>query len=253
MTDNNELQQHAEGLMKRAKAITLKPDETWPIIAQETDEPKQVFLRYVIPLAAIGPISTFIGGQVFGYGELGYSWRPSFFTGLSQAVTSYILSLVAIWLIAWVANFLSPKFDGKDDFPSAFRLAAYSMTAAWIVGIVGLIPALSILILAAFYSLYLLYKGGPVIMGVSKEKALIYTAFTVVIAIAINIAISAVTAAFAGPAALAGMAGADGSVDGTTIDMGEYGSIEVDENGDTTTATINVDGQEMTIEVPNEE
>lgn len=253
MTDNNELQQHAESLMKRAQAITLKPEETWPVIAQETDKPKQVFLRYVVPLAAIGPVATFIGGQVFGYGVFGFGWRPSFLAGLSQAITSYVLSLLAIWLIAWVANFLSPKFDGKDDFASAFRLAAYSMTAAWIVGIVGLIPALSILALAGFYSLYLFYKGGPVMMGVSQEKALIYTAFTVVIAIAINLAIAAVAAAFTGPAALAGMAGGDSSVDRTTIDMGEYGSIEVDDDGDTTTATINVDGQEMTIEVPNEE
>jgi len=249
MTDNNELQEHAQGLMKRAQA----PEETWPIIAEETDEPKQVFLRYVLPLAAIGPVASFIGGQVFGYGAFGVSWRPSFFGGLSQAITSYVLSLAAIWLIAWVANFLSPKFDGKDDFSSAFRLAAYSMTAAWIVGIVGLIPALSILSLAALYSLYLLYKGGPVVMGVSKDKALIYTAFTVVIAIAINLAIATVTAAFAGPAALAGMAGGDTSVDGTTIDLGEYGSIQVDENGDTTTATFNVDGQEMSVEVPNED
>ena len=88
MNDKQELQERAEGLMNRAKAITLKPDETWPVIAKETDAPMQVFVRYVVPLAAIGPIASFIGGQVFGYGAFGISYRPSFMGGLSQAITS---------------------------------------------------------------------------------------------------------------------------------------------------------------------
>lgn len=253
MTDNNELQQHAEGLMNRAKAITLKPAETWPVIAKETDEPMQVFLRYVVPLAAIGPIASFIGGQVFGYGVFGISWKPSLMGGLSQAITSYVLTLASIWLIAWVANFLSPKFEGKDNFASAFRLAAYSMTAAWIVGIVGLIPSLSILGLAGLYSLYLFYKGAPVMMEVPEKNAIVYTVITVIVAVIANIIIGMIAAALTGPGPMAGLGSSDGTIDGTTIDLGEYGSIEVDEDGNTTTATINVDGEEMTIEVPNEE
>ena len=213
----------------------------------------QVFLRYVVPLAAIGPIASFIGGQVFGYGAFGISWRPSFLGGLSQAITSYVLTLASIWLIAWVANFMSPKFSGKDDFASAFRLAAYSMTAAWVVGIVGLVPALGFLALAGLYSLYLFYKGAPVMMDVSKDNAIVYTVVTVIVAIVANIVIGMIAAAITGPATLAGMGGGSVSNGGTTIDMGEYGSIQVDEDGNTTTATINVDGEEMTIETTTDE
>ncbi|QUL38575.1 Yip1 family protein [Erythrobacter sp. JK5] len=243
MDSNQELQERAEGLFNRAKAVTLKPAETWPVIAKETDAPMQVFLRYAVPLAAIGPIASFIGGQLFGYGMFGISWKPTFLGGLSQAITAYVLTLASLWLIAWVANFLSPKFGGKDDFSSAFRLAAYSMTAAWIVGIFGIVPALSILGLLGLYSLYLFYKGASPMMDVPQDKATGYTVVTVVVAIVANIVIGMIAAAITGPAQMPNMAG-DGYSSGDT-------TIQID--SETGRATINVDGEEMSIQVPVEE
>jgi len=253
MSDDNHLQEQAQGIATRAKAIIMKPVETWPVIAKETDEPMHIFLRYALPLAAIGPIASFIGGQVFGLGGFGITFRIPFMTGLTIAIASYIMALLGLWIIAFVANFLADKFEGKENFAAAFRLAAYSMTAAWIAGIFGLIPALGILSIVGLYSFYLFYKGAPTMMGVPQDKAAVYTVITVVAAVLVNIVAGFVTSALMGPAAFAGMSAGAASTEGTTIDLGEYGSIEVDESGDTTTATINVDGQEMTVEVPNED
>ena len=102
--------------------------------------------------------------------------------------------------------------------------------------------------LAGLYSLYLFYKGAPTMMDVPKDKAVVYTILTVVAAIIANIIISMIATAITGPAAIS--SGSIGTVSdrGTTIDLGEYGSIAVDEDGNTTTATFNVDGEEMTIE-----
>ena len=250
MTQNNDIQTHANGIAQRAKAIITAPDKTWPIIATETDTPKQVFLRYVMPLAAIGPLAGFIGGQVFGYGGFGISVRPSFMGGLATAITSYVLSLASIWLMAWVANFLSPKFGGKDDYGRAFLLMAYAMTAAWLAGIFGLIPALGILAIVGLYSLYLFYKGATPMMGVPQDQAVVYTVVTVIVGIVVNIVIGMIAAAITGPSLLAGnLAGADSNSQRTSIDLGEYGSIEVSEDGSATRATFTVDGEEMTVNV----
>lgn len=269
MTENPQLQQQAQGLINRAQAIIMKPVETWPIIAKETDEPMQVFMRYVLPLAAIGPVAALIGGQVFGYGAFGFSYRPGFTGAITTAVLTYALALVGVWIIAFAANFLSPKFAGKDDFPAAFRLTAYSMTASWLAGIFGLIPALGILGLVGLYSLYLFYKGAPTMMAVPEDKAVGYTAVTVLIALVINFVFSAIVGAILGAAALTGAVGSgtDGSSDNATIDLGEYGSIEVDGdqqnidlgemgqakiNTETGEMTINVDGKEVKVTVPTE-
>lgn len=208
MTTPPDLQDQAQGIITRAKAIITDPGNTWPTIAAETDAPMQVFTKWVLPLAAIGPIASFIGGQIFVYGAFGFSYRPSLTVGITTLLVGYVGALISVWLIAFIANFLSPKFDGKDDFPAAFRLTAYSMSAAWIVGIVGLIPALSILGLAGLYSLFLFYKGATIMMAVPEDKAIVYTVLTVVVGIVANVVIGIVSASITAPVAFASLPGA---------------------------------------------
>ena len=151
------------GLADRAKAIVMQPKAEWPRIAAETTEPTQVLTGYVLPLALIGPVATLIGSQVFGYSFLGVTVRPDLASAVGTAVVTFVLSLVSLFVVAFVANYLSPKFGGKESFPAAFRLVAYAWTAAWLAGIFGLVPSLAILGLVGLYSLYLFYLGaGPV-------------------------------------------------------------------------------------------
>jgi len=250
MSTQQELQNHAQGIIARVKAVAMDPAGTWPTIATETDAPMQVFMRFVVPLAAVGPIASFIGGQIFGFGGFGFSYRPSFLGGLGQAITSYVLTLLSVWVLAFIANALSPKFGGKEGYPSAFRLVVYSMSFAWIVGIVGLIPALSFLALVGLYSFYLFYKGAPVMMGVPQEKALVYTVITVIAAIIVNFVIGMIAVSMTGPTLGGGLAGGGTDSESMSIDMGALGQIEVTEDG--STAKITVDGEEITIDVPQE-
>ena len=53
----------SQGLVERAKAITLKPDESWPQIAAEQTTPGDIITRYAMPLLAIGPVASFIGRE----------------------------------------------------------------------------------------------------------------------------------------------------------------------------------------------
>lgn len=240
---------HSNGIVDRAKSIILKPSEEWPKIAADPEAPMQVFTRWVVPLAAIGPIAGFIGGQVFGYGAFGISYRPGLMSGLTTAIVSYVGTLVGIWVFAWIANFISTKFDGKDDYSKAFQLGAYSLTAAWVIGIVGLIPALSVLGILGLYSFYLFYKGANPMMGVPQDKTIVYTLVTALCAIVVNMIIAAIAAAITGAGAMAGglaASNADTGGDEVTIDFGPYGRIEANEDGAVATFR-DENGEEMTI------
>ena len=57
--------------------------------------PGDIATRFAIPLIAIGPVASFIGGQVFGYGAFGFSYRPGIVAGLTSAGWQFVLSLVA--------------------------------------------------------------------------------------------------------------------------------------------------------------
>ena len=95
--------------------------------------------------------------------------------GISQAITSFVLSVIGVFVLAWVINALAPTFGATQSMPQAIKLSAYSMTAAWVAGIFYLLPFLTILaVIGALYSLYLFYVGLPVLMKVPADKVVTY-------------------------------------------------------------------------------
>lgn len=186
------------GLVDRAKAILFAPADEWPKIEAEGTAIQDILLRYVLPLAAIGPVAGFIGSQVFGYGALGITYRPSFSSALGSAVASYILTVVGIFVLALIADALAPKFGGTSDRLRAFKLVAYSYTAAMLAGIFALIPSLAFLGLLGLYSIYLFYTGVGPLMKVPQDRGVAYTAVTMVAAIVIYLVVGALAGALVG-------------------------------------------------------
>ncbi|MCW2381660.1 hypothetical protein M2338_001225 [Sphingobium sp. B2D3B] len=220
----------APSLMDRAKAIILKPKAEWPVIAAETTPSVDIFTNYALPLAAISPIAAFVGGQLFGFGAFGFSYRPSLMGGLSMAMTSFILALVSLFLISFITSKLAPKFGGVGSFRNAFKLVAYSMTASWLAGIFSIVPSLSFLGILGLYSFYLFYVGAAPLMKVPPEKALTYTIVTVLCVLVIYIVIGAITATvgrtfgFSPSGSLGG--GTVTTEDGATIALPGVGNID---------------------------
>lgn len=197
MVDLPEASGSVGGLVERAKAILLKPAETWPKIATDGESPGEVFTRYAIPLAAISPIASLIGGQVFGYGAFGFHYRPGLMAGIGSAVLSYVVSLVGLIVLTLIADWLAPKFGGTSDRTRAFKLVAYSATAGWVAGIFGLIPMLGFLGLLGLYSFYLFYTGAAPLMQVPGDKVVGYTVVTIVVAIVLYMIIGAIVGGLA--------------------------------------------------------
>lgn len=218
-------------LIERIKAILFKPKEEWPRIAGESTSSGDLLTRYVMPLAAIGPVASFLGGQIFGFGAFGISYRPGLMAGLGTMAASYALALGGIIALAFIADQLAPRFGGTANRTAAFRLVAYGATASMVAGIFGLVPALSIFGLLGLYSLYLLFTGAGPLMKVPQDKVLGFTAVTVVCGILLNIAVGMLSAGvvgmFGGAAALSSASSSDtsgGSIslpDGSKVDMGK--------------------------------
>lgn len=217
-------------LVGRVKRLLLSPSAEWERIDAEPATIKGLYVGYVCILAAIPPLAGLIGGQVFGIGGLGFSFKPSLVSAIIGAVVTYGLSLLSVFLVALIIDALAPSFDGQKDRIQAFKVAAYSYTAAWVFGILGIFPPLGIIAaLASLYGFYLLYLGLPKLMKAPKEKALGYTAVTVLCAIVLSIVIGAVTGAIAGAAmfgaasrvASAGHASGTMEINGAKVDLGK--------------------------------
>jgi hypothetical protein len=180
-------------LVARVKNILLKPAGTWAVIAVEPATAKGLYTGYAVILAAIPPVAGLIGGQVFGYGILGVTYRPPLIGAIVGAIFSYVLSLAAIYVLSLIIDALAPSFDGRKNHIQALKVAVYAYTAAWVAGIFSLVPALGALhFLGGLYSLYLLYLGLPTLMNAPRTKALGYTAVCVIVAIILSIVVGVV-------------------------------------------------------------
>ncbi|MGS5086865.1 Yip1 family protein [Hydrogenophaga sp. A37] len=193
-------------LVERVQAILLKPKDAWPVIAGEGGDVPSIYKNYLVFLAAIPAVATFVGLSLVGAGAFGISFRVPIVAGLVNMVVGFLLTLAMIYVLSLIANALAPTFKGEKNQLNAFKLVAYGSTAGLVGGVFNLLPALSMLgVLAALYSIYLLYTGIPVLMKAPEDKALGYTAVLIVCGIVAGIIVGAVSALFtSGPSMMMG-------------------------------------------------
>ena len=184
-------------IVERAKAITLNPAATWPVIEAEPHTPQSLFVPYMLVLAAIPAVATFIGMSVVGFGAMGFSMRMPVLSGLSMMVTSYVLSLAMTFALGWLVSALAPTFGGQASLIQGLKLVVFGTTPVMLAGILGILPALGMLsLLAALYCLYLLYLGLPVLMKNPQEKTIPYMVVVALCGIVMGVVIGAITSAF---------------------------------------------------------
>ena len=214
------------GMIDRIKRLLTGPAQEWPRIDAEPMTVKGIFMTWVIPLAAIGPIAHLIGMLVFGIGFLGISYRPSIGVALGGAVTMYVLALIGTFVMALVIDWLAPNFGATKNPVSAMKVVAFSMTAAWIAGIFQIIPNLGWLGLVGLYSLYLLWIGLPMLMKAPADKAPAYVIVSILVCCVamavVNYAAVSISGTFIRPPLLADA----GSVSGTMTVPG-VGSVDL--------------------------
>ncbi|MDO8500956.1 MAG: Yip1 family protein [Gemmatimonadaceae bacterium] len=171
-------------LIARAKGILINPRQEWAAIDAEPLNVGALLVGYVLPLAAIGPIAQIIGRSTFGYGG----------SLITTAIVTFCLTVVGVFVVAWVINALAPTFGATQSMHQAIKVAAYSSTASWIAGIFNIYPPLVILaVIGGLYSLYLFYIGLPMLMKAPTDKAMTYTIVVIVAVVVIYIVIGTVS------------------------------------------------------------
>ncbi|MBE0583865.1 MAG: YIP1 family protein [Desulfofustis sp.] len=184
-------------IAERIKGILFKPNEEWQVIAGETTPIAELYRNYIVLLAAIGPVASFIAMSIVGVSlPMGGAYRASIGTGLMHAIVRYVLTLVGVYVLAFIIDALAPTFSGEKNIDQAFKLAAYSYTPGWLVGIFALTPALGFLGILGLYGIYLLYVGLPVLMKSPHEKSTGYTIAIIIAAIVIFIVIGVISRVF---------------------------------------------------------
>ncbi|CAN5150156.1 hypothetical protein BH11PSE2_BH11PSE2_04740 [soil metagenome] len=148
-----------QALLARVKGLILHPRAEWETIDAEPATAGGLYRRYILILAAIGPVASLIGGLLFGFHLGRNAFAPAPVNALVGAVVGYGLTLAGVYVLALLIDNLAPYFKAKPDRIQALKVAAYSATAAWLASIFGLVPQLAILSVFGAYSGYLIFLG----------------------------------------------------------------------------------------------
>lgn len=187
-------------LQTRVINILSKPAQEWPVIASESTDVAALYKEYIAPLAAIPAICGFLGMTLIGVtvpfmGQM----RTPIVSGLAGLIVGYVLSLVGIFLAAFVVDKLAPSFQSSGGIVQALKMVAFASTPSWVAGVLQLIPMLGVLaLLAALYGVYLFYLGLPSVMKTPADKVIPYMVVSVIVIIVIFVVTGSISGIFMG-------------------------------------------------------
>lgn len=187
-------------LIARVKNLLLSPGTEWDVIDREDSAPVRLALGYVAPLVAIPTVAIVVGLSVLGV-QVGGAWHRAPLLEVSlSALLFFALSVAGVFLFAVVLNWLAQKFGAERNYRQAFKVSAYSITAAMVAGVLAVAPALQILaLLGATYSLYLLFVGAPKLMHAREGTAVNYSIVSTIAAIVMALLVGLATMFAAAP------------------------------------------------------
>ena len=175
--------------------MVLSPAAEWRRIEPESGNVGYVFTNYVAFVAAIPPICMFLRRGVLGWAgpRLRHLHHGGFFSSLFGGIVHYLVTFVALYVMAVLIDGLAPTFSAPKNPQNALKLSVYSMTPIWLAGVFALIPGLGFLrLLAVIYGVYVLWLGLPILMKCPPDKTGPYALAILVCAIILSIVVSAI-------------------------------------------------------------
>lgn len=176
-------------LLSHTIGIFTHPDKEWEAIRADKYSFTRVFFSHVPILALIPCIAGYIGVTRVGFGVGGHWAKLTPESALALAVVTYISMLIGVYLfgefINWMAKSYGVEGDEATRHYEGTALAVFVTTPIFLVGIVSLYPNLwlnaAVTMLAAGYSVYLLFAGIPILMNMNKERAFMYAVSVVTV------------------------------------------------------------------------
>lgn len=190
-------------LLSHTLGILLHPDSEWKAIRKEKSSFQQVFLSHVPFLALIPCLAAFYGVTQVGWTVAdGDPVRLTVDSAMTLCALSYVALLAGVFVFGKFINWMSKTYGVTDSAErrqyGGTALAVYVTTPLFLVGVFNVYPTLWLSAvthaLAGAYSIYLIYRGIPILMNIDKDRAYMYASsvMTVGLVLMVTIMISTV-------------------------------------------------------------
>lgn len=158
--------------------LLLKPSGVFQELANTRPDPHVVFFRYLIWLAVLPPLFVYIGAANFGW-RIGAE-EPLYLPGGDLMIISIIYFFVLLFgfvSTALVAQWMAVTYGARDSLGIHFALVVIVAAPLAAGSVIHLFPHIFINVIALIpvlmWSMYLLYRGLPVVLKISPERGML--------------------------------------------------------------------------------
>jgi len=159
-------------------------------VNRDADPPINTLLIYYVAVLALIPLVGTLLGDLWYYGAYcgvvnGYGYA------FVSAILSYILDIVEVFVVGFIAWKLAPSFGTTTTQVRATVLAAYAFTPFFLISVVDIIPPISFLtFLGVLFGLYIVYLGLPILMNAPKDKEISYIIVLIIALVIVGVIIN---------------------------------------------------------------
>ncbi|ROS04903.1 uncharacterized protein DUF1282 [Sinobacterium caligoides] len=176
-------------ILDHTVGIFTHPIKEWDSIRKQNRSMLAEYMTHV-PLLVIVPTLCFY----YGVTEVGWSIAGGDVVQLSERSAlvlcglSYVAALVGIWIFGMFINWMAGTYsDGEVNSHHGMALSVYSTTPIMLAGAAGVYPSIwfnaAMMMVAGAYSIFLIYRGMPILMAIEKERAFMYSSSVVTVAL----------------------------------------------------------------------
>jgi hypothetical protein len=158
--------------------LLFQPTAVFEELSETRPDPHVIFFRYVVWLAIIPPVFAFIGASNFGW-RLGAA-EPLFVPTGDLVVISmaYFFALIFGFVsTAIVAQWMALTYGARHSLGIHFALVTIIAAPLVVGSVIHLFPNvfvnIVVLIPTLMWSMYLLYKGLPIVLKINPERGML--------------------------------------------------------------------------------
>lgn len=174
------------------------PDEEWQVITGEERRVGRLHIWEVLLLAAIPPISAFIGTTQFGWSiGGGEAVKLTEASAIQLSALSYLAMLAGVVVMGAFIHWMSRTYDASPTLTQCIIFAAYTATPLFIGGLAAIYPVMWLGMLigtaAICYTAYLLYVGLPTFMNIPTDEGFLFSSSVLAVGLVVLVAIIALS------------------------------------------------------------
>jgi hypothetical protein len=185
-------------ILSHVWGLLSHPEEEWKSIRKENCTIGKCYCSHVLLLAAIPPLAGYIGTTQVGWQVVSrevHKLTPE--SALWIAILSYLTILVAVFTIGKMIHWMGQTYGSKQTLPQCIALAAYTATPLFLSGLMLLYPLLWLNLLIGLpvlgYTVYLLYTGVPIVMGIPQERGFLFSTAVLAVGLVTLVAVLVAT------------------------------------------------------------